>query len=418
MLAHANVCIIFVSLMTLVGCAAQALEDPERKPAPRTTSSGGGPYDFMQNTYGGWSGQPAKGGASNAPSGSAGLPNSAGGAGGTGANNAIAGAGGSGTGLPAAEEGAASGTAGGATSAACPSLTLARLSNGTCVPRVREYDVAEKPTGIVLGSDGRIWVDDDGSAQLLQLDDSGQVIGRVRCGADSSPRALAGGTGDAVVWYTGSHVKTLVKVRRDRSEETTALGFDASALAQAENGDLFLTEFGEAVYRLRAGETTPTRWEASPTDVIVVTPDRNVWFSEGSALGQLVPDAGLNDFSLGESAYASGVCVGPDSGLWFSDGFAHQLTHVSLEGTSSRTINLPTGTSPGHIIVGPDGALWFTETGTNMLGRVTLNGQVTHYPLPTPDGLPYALAAGSDGNIWFTTLISRKVGRLIPDPAP
>jgi virginiamycin B lyase len=396
-----NVCIVF-GVMTLSGCAARALEEPEREPMRRASGAGGGPYDYTQNTYGGWGGQSAKGGAS-ALGGSAGR--ATGGSETGGSSAAGSGAGSSGTSLGAAP------------SDDCPSLTLARLRNGSCVPRVSEYDVAKKPTSIVLGSDGRIWVDDDDSDELLQLDDSGQVIGRVSC-EGGSPRALLGGADDAVVWYTSPQEKTLVEVDRDHRQTATALGFEASALAFGNSGDLFLTEFGKAVYRVRPTQSAPTRWSSSPTDVIVVSPDDHVWFSQGSALGQLLPDGGLNDFLLGDTAYASGLCLGPDSGLWFSDGFAHQLVRVSLDGTLSRILNLPTGTSPGRLIVGPDGALWFTETGTNRLGRVSLDGEITSYPLPTPGGLPHALVVGSDGNIWFTTLASRKVGRLIPDPVP
>jgi virginiamycin B lyase len=283
---------------------------------------------------------------------------------------------------------------------------------------VTEYDIAKEPTSIVLGSDGRIWVDDAGSDQLLQLNDSGQVIGRVRCDAGSSPRALVGGTDEAIVWYTDSHAKTLVKVTQDEQTVALPLGFEASALALGRDGDLFVTEFGSAIYRASPSQSTLTHWESSPIDAIAISPDRNVWFSQGAVLGQLIPAAGVTDFALGETAYASGLCMGPDSALWFSDGFADQLVRVNLDGTLSSTINLPTGTAPRRIITGPDGAFWFAETGTNMIGRVSLEGEITHYPLPTSGSLPHSLTVGADNNIWFTELTSHKVGRLIPDPLP
>ncbi len=399
MQANAKLSIVFLSVMTLVGCAARSLEDPERKPPTRGSAAGASPYDYTQNPYGGSGAQPPKEGGSAGSGGSGGSVN-----GGGGSRAVSADAGGAGSSPGAA--------------ATCPSLTLARTSNGDCVPRVTEYDVADKPTSIVLGSDGRIWVDDEGRDELLQLDDRGEVIGRVTCEAGSSPRALAGGAGDAVVWYTSAEAKTLVKVDRSGTQVDTALGFEASAIALTRSGDIFLSEFGQAVYRLPPDRSAPARWKASPTDVMVVSGDDAVWFSEGASLGRLTPDRDLDNFSLGDTAYASGLCAGPDSGLWFSDGFNHQLVRVSADGTLSRTVNLPTGTSPGQIITGPDGALWFTETGTSMLGRVALDGEITHYPLPTPNGLPRALVVGSDGNIWFTAPESRKVGRLIPDATP
>jgi virginiamycin B lyase len=415
MQAHAKLWTVS-ALMTLCGCAAPEVDGSDGKPVPRTPGAGGDLYDYVPSN-GGAAAPPGRGGGPSGLGGSAGRANSAGASGsaaptGVGGSNAGAGSG-------AGGNNTASGVAGSTSSADCPSLTLARMGNGVCVPRVTEYDVAKKPTSIVLGSDRRIWVDDEDGDQLLALDDSGQVVDRVSCGAGSSPRALIGGAGDAIVWYTDARSKTLVKVTRDEVNVVMPLGFEASALALGGNGEVFLTEFGKAVYRAQPEQSSLTRWESSPTDVIVMSPGNNVWFSQGSALAQLDPAAGVTDFLLSETAYASGLCLGPDSGLWFSDGFANQLVRVSFDdGSVSRTINLPTGTSPRQIITGPDGALWFAETGTNRIGRVSLKGEITHYPLPTPDSLPHALTVGADNNIWFTELISHKVGRLIPDPRP
>jgi virginiamycin B lyase len=410
MQAHAKVWFVSAALMTLSGCAGSELEQPSRKPLPRTSGAGGGLYDYMPNGSGGTGGQSGKGGAAGL-AGSAGRANGGGGATGTGGSNV-------GAANAAGSGGTAAGAAGASSSASCPSLTLARARDGACVPRVTEYDVAETPTSIVLGADRTIWVDDDGRDQLVQLDKSGRVIGRVDCDAGSSPRALVGGTGDTILWYTDTAAKTLVRVAKDKQKSATGLGFAASALAPGPDGEMFLSEFGKAFYWVQPSESTTTRWDSSPTDAIVVTPDNNVWFSQGSALSQLIPGAGVTDFVLSDTAYASGLCVGADSGLWFSDGFASQLVRVSLDGVVSRSINLPTGTSPGRIITGPDGAFWFAETGTSMIGRVTLQGEITHYPLPTPNGLPLSLTVGPDDNIWFTEPTAHKVGRLIPDPSP
>jgi len=417
--AHPKVWFSSVALLTLYGCAAAGADDTARKPASRTSGGGGDPYEYVPNGSGGSGAQPSKGGAS-AQGGGSGRASTDGasatnGLGGSSADSP--GGAGSGSSLGAGGKGS-SAAAGASSSADCPSLTLARTRNGTCVPRVVEFDVAKKPTSIVLGSDRRIWVDDADRDQLLQLDDSGQVIGRVSCAPGSSPRALVGGTGDAVLWYTDAGAKTLMKVTADDEEAVMELGFEASAISLGASGDFFLTEFGKAVYRARPQELSLTHWETSPTDALVVSPDNLVWFSQGSALSQLSDTAGVTDFVLSETAYASDLCVGADSALWFSDGFANQLVRVEADGILSRTINLPTGTAPRRMIVGPDGAFWFAETGTNMIGRVTLGGEITHYPLPTSGGLPHALALGPDDNIWFTALNSNKVSRLMPDPLP
>ncbi len=417
MQAHAKVSVVSVALVALIGCAASKLEDTGRK--ARAPGAGGDLYDYVPSNAGGSGAQAGKAGASAAHAGSGARAGASGASSGNGAGvsgTGNEGAGGAGNRPGQGGNGGGAGAAG--AGADCPSLTLARTGDGTCVARVVEYDVAKNPTSIVLGSDGRIWVDDADSDQLLQLDEAGRVIDRVSGDAGSSPRALVAGSGDAILWYTEARAKTLVKVNRNHERVVMPVGFEASALALGADGEVFVTEFGKAVYRARPEQLSLTRWESSPTDAIVVGPDNLVWFSQGSVLSQLSPTAGVTDFLLAETAYASGLCVGADAGLWFSDGFANQLVRVSSDGTVSRIINLPTGTAPGRIIKGPDDAFWFVETGTSMIGRVTLKGEITHYPLPTPDSLPDALTLGPNDDIWFTAISSRKVGRLLPDRLP
>jgi len=430
MQAHAKLGLVSAVLTALTACAGEDLSNSGSKPSPRPSAVREDPYGNAPSGFAG-AGQLGKAGTSGEIGGSAGKTAGTGGgettmggaASGAGNGSATSNAGnGSATSAGGSAglggNNAASATGGGGSAADCPSLTLARLPNGGCVARVTEFDVAKTPTNIVTGGDRRIWVDDDESNRIIQLNVEGRVTGQVDCEPGSSPRALVGGAGDALLWYTDSGSKTLVKLSKDRKRTLTPLGFEAAALALGADDEVFLTEFNRGIYRVLANQPAPTRWESRATDAIVVSPDNQVWVSEGSALARLIPGLGLTSFPLSESAYASSLCLGPDSGLWFSDGPASQLVRMNFDGSWSRTINLPTGTSPARIITGPDGALWFAEAGTQMIGRVTLKGEITHYPLPTPNSMPDALTVGPDDNIWFTERFSHKVGRLIPDPLP
>jgi len=280
---------------------------------------------------------------------------------------------------------------------------------------VTEFEVVRKGTNIVTGSDGQVWVDDDEANQFVQLDKDGKVTGRVDCDSGSSPRAVVAGRGDALFWYTEAQGKKLVKVTKSLEKVSVAyLPFTASALALGANDEVFAAEAGKAIYRIIPDQASPTRWQASPTDVLAVSPGNNVWTSEGVTLAKLVPADGVKHFDLSAPSIADGLCVGPDMGLWFTDGAAHQLGRLEFDGRMSYLINLPTNTGPGRIITGPDKALWFAEVGMLKIGRFQPNREPTHYPLPTP-AAPYALTVGPDGNIWFTSA-NRKVSRLIPDP--
>jgi virginiamycin B lyase len=413
MQAHAKVCLVSVVLMTLSACAGEAV-DEARKPPPRTMGSGGN-SGYTQYGYAGGFG---KGGTSPSLAGSGGYAGSSGaaggGVGGGGASNG--GASGSGTAYAGSGGGTALATAGTSSGTNCPSLTLARMPDGKCVPRVAEFDVARKPTNIVTDPDGQIWIDDDAANQFLQLDKDGKITRRVDCDSGSSIRTLVGGKGDALFWYTDAQAKQLIKVTKESDKASvTYLGFTASAAVRGANDELFLAEWGKAIYRVVPEQPSPLQWQASPTDVLVVDPDNHVWTSQGSALAKLTPGEGVKIFDLG-SSYAGGLCMGPDMALWFSDGFADQLVRVGLDGRLLGTINLPTTTGPARIITGPDKALWFAEQGKLKIGRFDpKTGELTHYPLPTSGVMPRALTVGSDKNIWFTEA-DRKVGRLIPDP--
>jgi len=300
------------------------------------------------------------------------------------------------------------------TSTDCEPLTQVRI-NGMCIPRVAEFDVAQKPTTIVTGSDGQIWIDDEGNNQLVQIDKNGKVTYRIDVGAGSAPRTLAGGMGDAVVWYTDAQAKALVKVTSGLQKSPYDLGFQAAGIAVAGSDEVLLTEFNQGVYRVHPGKDT-TKWPCEPSSLLAISSDKNVWFQEGALLGRIVPDVEKQDFATTDS-FATDLCAGPDSAIWFTDGTLHQIGRMGLDGVLSRTFDLPIASGPLHIVSGPDGALWFTEQGANKIGRITTNGVLTHYPVPSANGDLDSLTVGTDHNLWFTET-SGKVGRLIVDTTP
>jgi len=372
------------------------------------------------SNYSGSTGLP-KGGAS-------GMGGTAGRAGAGGAGGALLGnsagsssSGGTASGGRASSDGGSSSKAGaGGAGAApvCPSPTGVKLSNGTCVNRVTEFDVARHPTTIITGSDRKIWVDDDAANQLIQLDTDGKVLKRVDCDAGSSPRALIPGTHDAVLWYTDAGTRSLIKMTEsDPKASVTMLGFVPTAIALGANDDIFISEWGKAIYRLLPNQT-PKRWTASPMDSLVVTPDGNAWASEGTALAKLVPADGVKRVTLADTSNAAGLTVTSDA-LWYSDSLTDQLVRVSFDGQNVQPFNVQTRSAPTRLILGPDNALWFVEWSAQKIGRFDLkSGEVTHYSLPTQYGEPSGLTVGPDGNIWFTEVTANKVGRLIVDAQP
>ena len=403
---------IVSAALGLCGCPGGVVDEPQRKLNPQTPLSAEDPYNVIPSRAGnaGAGGQFGKGGATSAPAGGAGTGGAGtGGTGGAGTGGAGRAAGSSGT----------SASAGSSSEATpdCPSLTRVRLANGACADRVTEFSVATNPTSIATGSDGRIWFDDGSGNQLVQLDDQGRVLAQIalKAGAGSSQRELVGGSGDVILWYSDSQAQTLTSLSKGAMQRKPySLGFAPTGLSLGEPGEFWLTEAGQAVHRVNPGASTSTRFLGSPNNNVILGPDKNLWFPEGKGIARLVVAEGTQNFPISDS-FADDICAGPDGALWFTDGSLHQIGRMEVDGTLSRTYDLPLNSSPFRIIVGPDGALWFTEQTAEKIGRISVKGVITHYPIPSSPALPTAITVGPDHNLWFTEVVSGKIGRLIPD---
>ena len=395
-------------------CAEGTTEQPQREPvaAPSSTSDGD-PFNVTPpGTSGASSGSASsKAGASSSLGGNAGsAPSATGGSAGLGAGTSGAPAAG---GSRAAADGGSS-TAGAGGTADCGSPTRARLANGQCVDRISEFAIATQPMSITLGSDARIWFDDGSGNRLVQLDDDGRVAREFAFNASSVERELIAGTGDTIVWYTDATAQTVSKLSSLTNVTSYALGLSIAGLGLARDGQLWLTEAEQAVYRFDSSALSLARWPAAPSNTIIVAPDQSAWFPNSAALSRLNTAGDENDFSITDGT-ASDLCLGPDGALWFTQSTLNQIGRMTLDGTLTRTYDLPVGSQPFRIVAGPDGALWFTEKGADKIGRISVDGVLTHYPTPTSNAVPYGLALGADHEIWFTERNSGKVGRLTPD---
>ena len=138
--------------------------------------------------------------------------------------------------------------------------------------------------------------------------------------------------------------------------------------------------------------------------------DGNLWFSDETAAGRMMPDGSNQEFPLPGNLID--LTPGPDGNLWFSDETNHVVGRLTLNGTQRefpRVAGRPLG--PDGIVTGPDGNLWFTDF--DAIDRMTTAGVVTMFSIST--ALPYAtdIALGSDGNLWFTEQVG-KIGRITP----
>jgi streptogramin lyase len=237
-----------------------------------------------------------------------------------------------------------------------------------------------------------------------------------------------------------------------------APGAAVAQVNQADEGDLFVWQDGEALYFVsnRAGgvggydiyvatrrtdgsyatpqpvsELNSTAEESNP----VVTQDglRIYWASnraDGDPAGDIwtatrsstsAPFGGLVPVTELNSTYA-------DWPSWISpDGCKIYITTTRPGGPGGQDIweasrppvasgiteyPVPTASSePVGLVAGPDGNIWFTEYSVGKIGRITPAGVITEFASGVTQEIS-GITVGSDSNIWFTESGADKIGRM------
>lgn len=197
-------------------------------------------------------------------------------------------------------------------------------------------------------------------------------------------------------------------------------GSEPLSITEAQDGNLWLTEFGggriakfiPSTYGF-VECTLPTTYSPAPTPWGIVNgPDGNLWVTDPASNGiwSIAPGCGSFAFYPLKTANAGpeSIAVGPNGALWFVETNANQIGTVATGTPSGTTITTeyPVTTPAsglGIIISGADNAVWFTETKAAKLGRMLMTGVVAptqETPL-TGASAPYGLVLGGDGNYYI-----------------
>lgn len=156
---------------------------------------------------------------------------------------------------------------------------------------------------------------------------------------------------------------------------------------------------------------------------LTVGPDRNLWFTEGFAVGRMTLAGTVTTFRLPADS-SNYIAAGRDGALWLTGGLSPTVYRLGTDG-SLATYPAPgpcisTGLLRG-ITSGPDGALWFTDNCNLAIGRITIAGVITEYPIPgllaKPDvNVSDEIVSAPDRTLWFTEDgVTKSVGRITMD---
>jgi virginiamycin B lyase len=158
-------------------------------------------------------------------------------------------------------------------------------------------------------------------------------------------------------------------------------------------------------------------------DSIVLGPDGNQWFTEGSAnaIGRITSGGVVTEFPVTTpNSLPGGIAVGSDGNLWFTEPGANKIGRISPSAPNTITefpITATPNSGPGAIAAGPDGNMWFTENGGNKIGQILTASPntITDFAVPNCTGCGLnSITAGSDGKLWFTEFSASKIGRFDP----
>jgi streptogramin lyase len=254
------------------------------------------------------------------------------------------------------------------------------------------------PTGLALGPDGDVWVDQmAGSVQRVKPD--GSADGAAIPTGGTNLQSIAKSTDNALLWVTdlndgpgGSN--GLIKITTDAVHTATPVRIGAGkgprGVTAASDGRIYFAESsgvaGEKIGRVNADGSNP---------------------QESSAL-------------TGGASDPEGVAFGPDGNLYVAIFNTAQVGQVA-PGLGPITQFKPgiSGTmGPREIAMGADKNLWFTNETNNKVGRLTVDPPPTPAP-PNNGGGSSSSGGGTTANTSGTTtpVLPVPPGRQRREPA-
>jgi streptogramin lyase len=297
---------------------------------------------------------------------------------------------------------------------------------------VQEFpQIFGKPQGIVAGPDGNIWLVEEDSSKVAQMDRNGNLLREIVLPAGSAPHGIV--VADGKLWFTEGGTSKIGRIDVNGTLEEFSVGSPPESIAVGPDGNLWFTE--ESANRIGKMDTTgrllgefaiPTA--GSKPRGITAGPcgDGNLWFTEQiGRIGRIDTAGNITEVAnTGPASNLRGITAGPggDCNLYVADRGQDCIVKLTMRGQFD-VFFLSFGSGPVGIVAGPDGDLWFTENGLNRIGHMTTAGVFKPEAMvPSSSTFPEGITVGPDANIWFTEAGGGRVGRVFtgisPPPTP
>ena len=297
-------------------------------------------------------------------------------------------------------------------------------------------DAIGNADGLVMTSDGELFVSDDGRRLVLRIDADGDV-------------SVVAGNGEAGLAESGPATETPLSAPQgiaiSKSGTIYVSDFNEHVVYAIEDGNIALFAGGGDPEDFAGDGRPATQARLRGPDGLAIGADGSLYVAEliGHRVRRIAPDGTISTFAGGGSSKAegalatqanlsapSGLVSAPDGSLYISEREGHRIRRVgphgrieTVAGTGKPGFSGDDGlalqaklSEPRGMALGPDGALYVADQGNDRVRRIESTGRIssvvgggsrpatempaaTNVHLSAPDGLAFA----SDGSLFIAT---------------
>jgi len=306
------------------------------------------------------------------------------------------------------------------------------------------------PTGVAIGSDGTLYVADQGNARIQEFDLSGHLLGGFGSYLDASnpaaslhaPTAVAVAPDNTVYVVDAARNAVLHFTRVGRflggwGSPGNGIGqFDApSSIAVSPQGNVYVSDTlnnrvtifdaaGHPTGQIGTGDTSGPASLHWPT-AVAITGDGRVAITDadnGRVIVASRPQTYLGAAALPRIAQPGGMAIATDGSYYVSDTANNRIVHLKANGlqlAAFGTAGRGQGQffAPGGLAFGPDGNLYVADGGNNRIQVLTPSGGFVRAfgrqgNAPGQFLGPHEVAVDRDGTVWVADTFNARVEHL------
>ncbi len=285
--------------------------------------------------------------------------------------------------------------------------------------------------GITLGPDGSFWVAEEFSGSVVRLSPSGVVLGRYVVG--DRPSTVVTGPGGRV-WVAVTGASKLVWFDATAAAPTphdvaTPPGCPPVALVAGGDGRMYFSLPSDGACNggaSRLGSVADTGVGPSTAAAAGGGTVYDLAVAQGKLFAPDFDGGVIRRIGLGPALGVESVITLPTAGagpdgvtadaagvVWVTEWNTGKLARfpAGQDGGSAQELSPAGLVNPFGIVAGADGRIYVTGKGSANVVRVAGDGSAAAYAVP--DSEPFRIVNGTDGDLWFTDQKKTRILRLV-----